>query len=440
MVGAALLLLLAGREAFRYCNLRLHSSGFKGARNAVESAQFSRVLRSSRISHAVLGSGEGFQELDEMLEKIATMPDPSQGYGFVLRQIGERKALAQGKRVHAHILRTRKWKSSAVVSNLLVQMYCQCGSVDLAREVFAGTIHRNEQSWSSMIAGYVHHGRHREALDLFLNLECEQRVQPNRSIFASALAACTHLGDLEHGRRIHERIHHSKIAGVHDVVIGNALVTMYARCGDLVSAREFFEGMREKNAMSWNAIISAYVQGGHPRKALELFARMTGKLNSFVFASAFTACSMVGEIDLGKKLYARFVESGLKPDLIVQNALMSMYAKCGDLDEARRTFLELPTRDVGAWACLMAGYAQHGDFARALELYNRMRDEKVEANAAIFSTLIAACSTLKEGFSGRNVWEARQDRGSETFFITFMAKTKTWLPGRASFRLTLGTG
>ncbi|EFJ04275.1 hypothetical protein SELMODRAFT_138963, partial [Selaginella moellendorffii] len=279
----------------------------------------------------------------------------------ILANLSSTCDLLEGKVLHFQIERSPHCHDR-LVANFLVQMYGRCGSLEDARKVFDTLSNPNVFSWTMLIKAYAQNGHLEGARSIFDAMPIRDlRIQPNRSIFASALAACTHLGDLEHGRRIHERIHHSKIAGVHDVVIGNALVTMYARCGDLVSAREFFEGMREKNSMSWNAIISAYVQGGHPREALELFARMTGKLNSFVFASAFTACSMVGEIDLGKKLYARFVESGLKPDLIVQNALMSMYAKCGELDEARRIFFELPTRDVGAWACLMAGYAQHGD-------------------------------------------------------------------------------
>ncbi|MCI64683.1 pentatricopeptide repeat-containing protein chloroplastic-like, partial [Trifolium medium] len=49
---------------------------------------------------------------------------------------------------------------------------------------------------------------------------------------------------------------------------------MYAKCGNLPSARTIFDAIIQKNVLSWTSMIAGYARSDHPKEALDLFRRM----------------------------------------------------------------------------------------------------------------------------------------------------------------------
>ena len=76
----------------------------------------------------------------------------------------------------------------------------------------------------------------------------------------------------------------------------NALVDMYAKCGNLDKAWSVIEGMGERDLLSWNSMLHGIANHGHGERALELFVKMTGqgiKPDGVTFVGVLCACTHV---------------------------------------------------------------------------------------------------------------------------------------------------
>ena len=126
-----------------------------------------------------------------------------------------------------------------------------------------------------MINGYVRCGKYKEALDLFREMQTFEAnyVRPNEFILSGILAACGRLGALEHGKWAHAYI--DKCGMAVDVVLGTALIDMYAKCGDIEKARWVFGNLGpNKDVMAWSAMISGLAMHGLAEESLALFSKM----------------------------------------------------------------------------------------------------------------------------------------------------------------------
>eukprot|EP00250_Pteridium_aquilinum_P020273 c24766_g7_i2 orf=1-354(-) len=118
-------------------------------------------------------------------------------------------------------------------------MYAKCGMLQKAQEVFDELSTRDLVSWNTLIAGYVDHGHGKEALSCFKQMQL-RGFSPNAITFACILKACGSIRALEKGEEVHAHIMREHWLE-RDVVVGSALVDMYARCGALEKAQEVFD-------------------------------------------------------------------------------------------------------------------------------------------------------------------------------------------------------
>ncbi|KAJ7289944.1 hypothetical protein O6H91_Y302800 [Diphasiastrum complanatum] len=103
----------------------------------------------------------------------------------------------------------------------------------------------------------------KEALAMYEQMK-KEGVQPNNVTFVFLLKACASLAALEQGKQLHCDI--IKRGFQSDVIVGNNLVDMYAKCGRTEDARELFNNMSERNAHSWNTMIAGYARMGLARR------------------------------------------------------------------------------------------------------------------------------------------------------------------------------
>ena len=85
-----------------------------------------------------------------------------------------------------------------------------------------------------------------------------QGVKPDPITMVNVLPACAHLLALEQAKQIHGYAIRSGFDS--DVFVGNTLVAMYAKCGNVNISHRLFEIMPARNVVSWNAIIAGYSQ------------------------------------------------------------------------------------------------------------------------------------------------------------------------------------
>jgi pentatricopeptide repeat protein len=304
-----------------------------------------------------------------------------------------------GIEIHGEILRRGSLlERNAFVGSRLVDMYAKCGMLDKAKEVFAGIRSRDVVLWTSLLTGYVEHGHAQEAVDCFDEMMEEGGISPDLVTFVCVLRACGSIGAIEKGWELHAEIERRGLADS-DPAVGNALVDMYAKCGSICKAKDVFDKLAARNAVSWNVLISAYVNHGQNEEAMQCFEHMRSEgITPDAVSVIFTlkACANTGNMEKGLEIHADFERSGmlLQEDVFVLSALVDMYVKCGALAMARKVFDRIRTCDAVVWTALIAGYSEHGHGREALRCLDQMRFNGFTPNAITIVCCLKACTCI----------------------------------------------
>lgn len=326
----------------------------------------------------------------EMMKQSGIRPDK---VTFVTLLTGFTKPglLKQGQRVHADAVRAGL-ELDPRVGTSLVGMYAKCGDFSKARLIFDRMQGKNVVTWTLFIAGYAQHGQVDAALELLQKMQ-KVGMLPNKITYTSILQGCTSPATLDQGKKIHGYIIQS---GCHkDLWVVNALITMYCKCGGLKDAQKLFEDMSDRDMVTWTAMITGYAQQGFHGEAISLFQRMQRegiKPDKMAYTSVLTACAGPALLEQGKKFHQELIDSGDNLDIYLQSSLVSMYARCGSMDDAQQVFDQMRERNVVAWTAMIAGLAQHGRCKEALEYFERMKADGIKPDKVTFTSILSACA------------------------------------------------
>ncbi|GMJ14823.1 hypothetical protein like AT3G13770 [Hibiscus trionum] len=315
-----------------------------------------------------------------------------EGYDTLLNACMKTRAFREGQRVHAHMIKTR-YLPPVYLRNRLIIFYGKCDRLREARNVLDEMPEKNVVSWTAMISAYSQRGFASQALDLFVQM-LRSVTEPNEFTFATVLSSCTSTFGFELGRQIHSLII-KRTLDTH-IFVGSSLLDMYAKAGRIHEAREVFESLPERDVVSCTAIISGYAQLGLDAEALEQFRRLNleGMTSNYVtYASVLTALSGLAALDLGKQVHSHILRGNLPFYVVLQNSLIDMYSKCGNLIYSRRIFDNMPERTVISWNAMLVGYSKHGMGREVVELYELMRNEnKIKPDSVTLLGVLSGCS------------------------------------------------
>ncbi|KAL3522785.1 hypothetical protein ACH5RR_015619 [Cinchona calisaya] len=301
------------------------------------------------------------------------------------------EAIDMGKCVHGCVLKAH-YEVDPYVGISLLDLYTETGDVDDARQVFEEIPKDDVIPWSFMIARYSQSNRCDEALELFCRMR-ESLVVPNQFTFASVLQACATQQAFDIGRQIH--CHVMKVGLVADVFVSNALMDVYAKCGKIKNAINLFAEAVTKNEVSWNTIIVGYVQLGEGEKALHLFLIMLDErvqATDVTYSSILRACASLAALDTGIQIHAFIIKTIHHEDVAVGNSLIDMYAKCGNIKDARMVFDTMSKQDTVSWNAMISAYSMHGLCIEALKIFERMQKTDIKPNQLTFVGVLSACS------------------------------------------------
>lgn len=314
-------------------------------------------------------------------------------YPVVTKACSHLHELKLGETLHGQIVKCG-FDSDMFIMSGVVSLYVSCGEIEVARGIFDEMPERDVVSWTAMVSGYAQLNRAGEALILFDEMKLTG-IEPNKVTLMSLLSACGQLKALSRGQGLHSYILENRIEC--DVLLGNSLMNMYAKCGSMSNAVKIFESMPTRNTSSWNVLVGGLVQCGLHTKALELFWKMDCsdvRPNEITLVSALSACALLGDLNQGKLLHAYTKEHMINCDVFVLNSLINMYAKCGDLNGAVSVFREMPERDVFSWTAMITGYMQGNRSKEALHLFQEMGRSGVVPNEITLVSLLSACGQL----------------------------------------------
>ncbi|KAI4372884.1 hypothetical protein MLD38_011066 [Melastoma candidum] len=309
----------------------------------------------------------------------------------------------QGREIHGHVLRSLL-SGDRYLETAVLDMYLRCG---LPRDAFVLLHHledlTNVVAWNVMINGLNKNSMWEDSLWVY-SLAKTENVKLDSSSFSTVLKACGCCEGMGFGKQVHCDV--IKTGFQDDPYMNTSLLTMYAKCGLVEHASSLFEECLIRQVVSWNAIISAYVNNGCLDKAQAVYyqMRVVGvSPDSVTLSNVFSCCSAHELLDLGRSVHAELIKKPVPTNLNLQSSLLAMYSRCGSIGDAKLVFDEMVERDVVSWGSMMAAFCHNNKFEEALGFFNRMEAEGVGPDTNIFVGVIIACAGLEDVSSGLRV-------------------------------------
>ncbi|KAG8082310.1 hypothetical protein GUJ93_ZPchr0014g47322 [Zizania palustris] len=330
-----------------------------------------------------------------------------------------------GREVHGLAVK-RGLDRNTLVANALVGMYAKCGMLDSALRVFEWMRDaRDVASWNSAMSGCVQNGMFLEALDLFRRMQ-SAGFSMNSYTTVGVLQACAELAQLNHGRELHAAL---LKCGTEFNIQCNALLVMYSKCGQVDSALRVFHEIDDKDYISWNSMLSCYVQNvGHlgwlingrevhayaikqrldtdlqvantlmDIEAIALFGTMQNagiRPDSVALISILGAIAGLSSLTKGKEVHGFLIRGKFPMEGAVVSSLVDMYSGCGSMNYALKVFDLAKCKDVVLWTAMINATGMHGHGRQAIDIFKRMVETGVSPDHVSFLALLYACSHSK---------------------------------------------
>ncbi|CAK8534546.1 unnamed protein product [Lathyrus sativus] len=228
--------------------------------------------------------------------------------------------------------------------------------------------------WNSLIYEAYESGKFVESFRIFCRMRKDNIQQFNSVTVINLLRVSVELSSLKIGKVLHSLVVVCDLCK--ELTVNTALLSMYAKLGDLEGARMMFEKMPEKDVVVWNIMISAYSGKGYPKESLELVYCM---VRSGIRPDLFTAIPAISSImklkfnEWGKQMHAQVMRNGSDYQVSVHNSLIDMYSTCDDINSAEKIFCLIVDKTVVSWSAMIKGYAIHDQCFEALSLFVEMK-------------------------------------------------------------------
>lgn len=328
----------------------------------------------------------------------------------VLSACAKARDLETAKRVHKYA-DENGFGSHVVLSTALMDVYCKCGCVSLAQDLFNKMSEKNLFCWNIMINGHVEDSDYEEALLLFQEMQLRGE-KGDKVTMVSLLLVCTHLGALELGKWLHAYIKKEKIEV--DVTLGTALVDMYAKCGSIENALKVFQELPEKDVMTWTALITGLAMSGQGAKALRHFHEMqiSGvKPDAITFVGVLAACSHSGLVDEGISHFnSMSTMYGIQPSIEHYGCLVDILARAGRITEAEELVEKMPMApDQFVLGGLLGACRIHGNLEAAERTAQRLLELDPE-NDGTYVLLSNIYSSMKKWEEAKRIRDLMAER------------------------------
>ncbi|KAI5081248.1 hypothetical protein GOP47_0004431 [Adiantum capillus-veneris] len=300
------------------------------------------------------------------------------------------------------------------LGNYLVPMFVECGVVPDAQQAFYKLSDPNDYSWSSLVQGYVNCRQFTQAFDLYGEMKINH-IYPGKYASVALLKACAKLKYIERGQELYGEI--VKMGCDDDLFAYNSLLDMYAKGGRLAEAQDLFDMLPTRDIVSWNCLVSGYLEHGLGEEALSSYEKMQAEdldPTPVTFVCGLKASSSMKAIRKGQTIHFEIVKDGYEQNTFIGSTIIDMYSKCGSLEEAKDVFDELLVKDVVAWTALISGYVEHEFFEEAFQYLEQMQCLGVQPNEVTYICALKACSSTGITDKGLVLHEKLIEEGFES--------------------------
>ncbi|KAL0431469.1 UNVERIFIED_CONTAM: Pentatricopeptide repeat-containing protein [Sesamum radiatum] len=303
-----------------------------------------------------------------------------------------------GRQVHSLIIKTGFLRTTSVV-NSLVTMYFNCESVTDAYGVFeeVGCEIGDEITYNAIIAGLVNLEKDEDALSLFIDMQTVG-LRPTELTFVSVMGAClfSKLASQVHGLAI-------KMSFEEYTSVSNAAISMYSNCGELDAACLVFRRLKEKDIVSWNAIIASYAQENLGKDAILAYLQMQRQgiePDEFTFGSLLASSELLEVVEM---IQAIVIKNSLILKVEVSNALLSAFSRNGEIEQASKIFCGVQSRNLISWNAMISGFLLNGLPANGLQQFFKMLLSGLRPNHYTLSLVLSICASTSDLHHGKQV-------------------------------------
>ncbi|XP_074309578.1 putative pentatricopeptide repeat-containing protein At1g68930 [Silene latifolia] len=293
-----------------------------------------------------------------------------------------------------------------VMFNTMIAGFSRCGMFEDAWRLVHRMPGKDSITWTTMITGLTQNGFDKEAVLLIKQMRREGYLI-DQFTFGSVLAACGRMGGTKEGKELHGYI--IRTGYLANVFVGSALIDLYCKCNSIRYAERVFCMMNYKSTVSWTAMLVGYSQNGLSEEAIKTFRHMKKNFiepDHVTLGSAVRSCADLASLEEGAQFHNQALVSGLVSSTAVSNSLITMYGRCGMIEDSLKLFKEMKVRDEISWTALISGYSQFGKATEAIHLFEEMLSHGTKPDEATFVGVLSACSRAGLVEKGRLYFES----------------------------------
>ncbi|KAI3798864.1 hypothetical protein L1987_34148 [Smallanthus sonchifolius] len=247
----------------------------------------------------------------------------------------------------------------------LIVAYTRLGNMEKACEMFDGMPVKDMVAWTTMVMGFSQNAKPREALEYFDRM-LEAQVETDEVTLASVISACAQLGATKYAKWVQDVADRAGFGPTNNIVIGSALINMYAKCGCIEEARNVFDKMKNKNVYSYSSLILGLAMHGCAQEAINLFEKMLKtdiKPNKVTFLGVLSACSHAGLVQQGQNFFAAMEkEHGVTRTVDHYTCMVDLLGRAGLIKDAYDVIKTMPmSPHAGVWGALLGACRIHGN-------------------------------------------------------------------------------
>ncbi|KAK9757519.1 hypothetical protein RND81_01G167800 [Saponaria officinalis] len=323
----------------------------------------------------------------------------------LLQYCARNSLVMEGKACHGQLIRAVVWVDT-MTSNMLINMYCKCGLLDRARQMFDEIPERNLVSWNTMIGAYTKNGCEDEALSLFVEMQRDKSPLSEFTV-SSVLCACAAKSGILECRQLHAFAVKKAIDS--NVYVATALIDVYSKCNFMREASWVFDSLEDKSDVTWSSMVAGYVRNELYEEALRLYRR--GQVagvdeNQFSVSSVLSACAGLAALIEGRRVHTVVHKAGFSDSAYVSSSLIDMYAKSGGIKEAYRVFFDQQSTSIVLWNAMISGFSRHGRCLEVMILFEKMQQKGLFPNEVTYLSVLSACGHMGLVEEGRKYFHS----------------------------------
>ncbi|KAL3521318.1 hypothetical protein ACH5RR_019467 [Cinchona calisaya] len=382
---------------------------------SIKLRRFSTLLGSTSVPSLLNSNIRDFVQKGQYLEALQSyakqpeFPLHTSKFTFpsLLKACASISNLSHGNAIHATII-AMGFQFDPYISTSLINMYVKCRCLCNALQVFdnvshSKTVAQDVTFWNSMIDGFFKNGRFEEGLFQFRRMQL-LGVCPDGYSLCILLGVIGSNFGVRRGKEIHGYVVRNWFD--YDAFVITALIDMYSNFGRPMDGWNIFVRLQEKNSsvVVWNAIINCFYENGWWRNSLELYLLVKNegcKLAASTFSTALAACSQVECLNFGGQVHSDVIKVGFEDEPYVCTSLLTMYAKCGSVEDAEKVFNFVANKGVEIWNSMISAYVGNGSADDALDTYYQMRLGAIPSDSFTISDILVSCSMMGLNDFGR---------------------------------------